>query len=102
MPTYEYRCERGHEFERFQKMSDDPISTCPECGGEAERLLSGGGGFVFRGEGFYATDYRSSEYRKKEEKEAGGGESEASSSGTPEGEAGGSGTDAADAGSDDG
>lgn len=62
MPTYEYRCGAcGHAFERFQRMSDDPVSTCPECGEEeAERLISPGGGLVFRGSGFYATDYRDS------------------------------------------
>jgi len=60
MPTYEYRCGAcGHAFERFQKMSDDPIRSCPECGEEeAERLISPGGGLVFKGSGFYATDYR--------------------------------------------
>ncbi len=69
MPTYEYRCAEGHEFERFQKMTDEPISACPDCGAEAERIISGGGGLVFKGEGFYATDYRSEEYRKKASKE---------------------------------
>ena len=57
MPTYEYRCPKGHEFERFQRMSDDPASECPECGQMSERLLSGGAGFIFKGEGFYITDY---------------------------------------------
>lgn len=62
MPTYEYRCGAcGHRFERFQKMSDDPVRTCPDCGeDEAERLISPGGGLVFKGSGFYATDYRDS------------------------------------------
>lgn len=60
MPTYEYRCSAcGHEFERFQKMSDPPVRTCPECGKrKAERRISAGGGLVFKGPGFYATDYR--------------------------------------------
>lgn len=60
MPTYEYRCGAcGHEFERFQAMSDPPIRECPECGEEAaERLISPGAGLVFKGPGFYATDYR--------------------------------------------
>ena len=64
MPTYEYRCPKGHEFERFQRMSDDPASECPECGQMSERLLSGGAGFIFKGEGFYITDYRSDDYKK--------------------------------------
>lgn len=60
MPTYEYECEAcGHAFERFQSMSDEPIRTCPECGGAVRRLISAGGGLVFKGPGFYATDYRS-------------------------------------------
>ena len=60
MPTYEYRCEAcGHDFERFQKMSDEPIRECPDCGQlEVRRRISSGGGVVFKGPGFYATDYR--------------------------------------------
>ena len=65
MPTYDYECPKGHRFERFQKMSDDPVAECPECGAEARRLISGGAGFLFKGEGFYITDYRSEDYRKK-------------------------------------
>ncbi|WP_419858795.1 FmdB family zinc ribbon protein [Candidatus Palauibacter irciniicola] len=60
VPTYEYRC-RGcrHDFERFQRMSDAAIRVCPSCGEEqVERLISTGGGIVFKGAGFYATDYR--------------------------------------------
>lgn len=58
MPTYEYRCSNcGHCFERFQRMSDAPLSACPECGGAVERLISAGGGILFKGSGFYATDY---------------------------------------------
>ncbi len=60
MPTYEYVCEAcGHEFERFQKMKDNPVSKCPECGRlEVRRRISSGGGILFKGPGFYATDYR--------------------------------------------
>ena len=65
MPTYEYSCPAGHEFEVFQKMSDDPVAECPECGKDASRKISGGAGFLFKGEGFYITDYRSEEYKKK-------------------------------------
>ncbi len=64
MPTYEYRCHSGHDFELFQRMSDEPGASCPECGEPAERILSGGAGFIFKGEGFYITDYRSDDYKK--------------------------------------
>ena len=69
MPTYEYRCPEGHHFELFQKMSDIPGAECPCCGAESERLLSAGAGFLFKGNGFYATDYRSDSYRKDASKE---------------------------------
>ena len=64
MPTYEYRCPTGHEFELFQSMSEEPSAECPECGEASERLLSGGAGLIFKGEGFYITDYRSDAYKK--------------------------------------
>ena len=60
MPTYEYRCTQcGVEFEQFQQMSDEQIDECPECMGQVQRLISSGGGLLFKGTGFYATDYRS-------------------------------------------
>jgi len=63
MPTYEYRCEScSHEFERFQSITADPLKTCPECEGAVRRLLGGGSGFIFKGSGFYQTDYRSKSY----------------------------------------
>lgn len=69
MPTYEYRCAKGHEFERFQRMSDEPLEVCPDCGAEAQRLLSAGAGFLFKGSGFYITDYRSESYRESAKRE---------------------------------
>lgn len=57
MPTYEYQCAEGHAFEQVQKMSDPPIGTCPVCGAAAERRVSGGSGLIFKGSGFYITDY---------------------------------------------
>ena len=57
MPTYEYLCPAGHEFELFQKMSDKPRARCPSCGKPANRIISGGAGLVFKGSGFYITDY---------------------------------------------
>ncbi len=56
MPIYEYRCEKGHDFEAFQSMSEDPISECLECGAPAERVLSAPA-VHFKGSGFYTTDY---------------------------------------------
>lgn len=79
MPTYEYRCPEGHEFELFQRMSDEPGADCPECGKAAERLLSAGGGLLFKGDGFYITDYRSSDYRKQAKAESEGASSSSSS-----------------------
>lgn len=71
MPTYEYECTKGHRFEIFQKMSDAAVSECTECGAPAERKISGGAGFLFKGDGFYITDYRSEEYKKKASAEKG-------------------------------
>jgi putative FmdB family regulatory protein len=57
MPTYEYECPSGHVFEKFQKMTDKPRAKCPVCGKPAVRKISGGAGLVFKGSGFYITDY---------------------------------------------
>jgi len=65
MPTYEYRCPQGHDFDVFQRISDEAGADCPECGTAAERRISGGAGFLLKGEGFYKTDYRSDDYKKK-------------------------------------
>lgn len=65
MPTYEFRCPQGHEFDRFYKtMSTAPAEVpCSECGAVAARQLSGGGGLVFKGSGFYLTDYGKNAHR---------------------------------------
>lgn len=61
MPTYEYRCKNcKHRFEVFQSMTANPISVCPKCGGEVERLIGTGAGPIFKGKGFYQTDYKNS------------------------------------------
>lgn len=70
MPTYEYRCPEGHEFERFQKMSDPPRAKCPECGRMAVRQISGGAGLIFKGSGFYITDYGKDGKGPRAEKES--------------------------------
>lgn len=60
MPTYEYACQKcAHTFEQFQSMRDDPLVRCPSCGKRSlKRLLGGGSGLIFKGSGFYITDYR--------------------------------------------
>ncbi len=63
MPTYDYQCkECGHTFEEFQSMSSDLLVTCPSCGKPAlKRLMAGGSGMIFKGSGFYQTDYKKSD-----------------------------------------
>lgn len=85
MPTYEYRCARGHAFERIQKISDRPIRRCPTCGAKAERIISGGQGMIFKGSGFYITDYGKDGKGARKEREASASSTGASSgSGTAE------------------
>src|ERR1043166_445511 len=75
MPTYEYRCPEGHEFERFyRKISDaSPQVECPECGKIAERKMSAGAGLLFKGSGFYLTDYGKNAHRGTQPAKADGG-----------------------------
>jgi putative FmdB family regulatory protein len=89
MPTYEYACEKcGHHFEKFQPMAAKPLSTCPEdvCPrkrwgkGRIKKKISLGAGLIFKGSGFYITDYRSEKYKEAAKKDvpgAGSGESKA-------------------------
>jgi putative FmdB family regulatory protein len=80
MPTYEYVCDKcGHQFEKFQSMSAKPLTICPEevCGqkrwgkGKIRKLMSAGAGLIFKGSGFYITDYRSENYKESAKKESG-------------------------------
>ena len=67
MPTYDYQCQKcGHRFEVFQSMKDDRLTDCPleTCDGSVKRLLGTGAGIIFKGSGFYETDYRSDSYKK--------------------------------------
>ena len=68
MPTYEYRCKAcEHEWEEFQSIKAGPTRKCPDCGKlKAERIISAGGGVIFKGSGFYQTDYRSESWKKGE------------------------------------
>lgn len=58
MPTYDYRCPNGHVFEEFQSMKAEAKAVCPQCGQEATRQIGAGGGLMFKGSGFYITDYK--------------------------------------------
>ncbi|MBI4577633.1 MAG: zinc ribbon domain-containing protein [Planctomycetes bacterium] len=74
MPTYEYECGScAHRFERFQPITAAPVRRCPECGKRVRRLIGAGSGLIFRGSGFYITDYRSpkSDYQSRARAESG-------------------------------
>jgi putative FmdB family regulatory protein len=93
MPTYEYRCEKCNEtFEMFQSMKDDAVQVCPQqqCRmetwgqGKVKRLVGAGAGLIFKGSGFYVTDYRSQSYTEAAKKEIGSKESGSKESGSKE------------------
>jgi len=95
MPTYEFRCPLGHEFERFYRTMGTAQAqvACPECGQLAERLVSGGAGLLFKGSGFYLTDYGKDAHKKKAptDSKGEGAKSESGSSGGSDGTASASG-----------
>jgi putative FmdB family regulatory protein len=72
MPTYEYVCSKcGHHFEKFQSMRDEPLKKCPKCSKAAlKRLIGGGAGLIFKGSGFYITDYKNKPPSKSEAAES--------------------------------
>lgn len=70
MPTYEYECEKcAHHFEKFQSITEDPVKRCPKCSHKVRRLIGTGSGIIFKGSGFYATDYRSPTYQDRVKKD---------------------------------
>jgi len=70
MPTYEYQCRScRHRFEAFQRITASPLTRCPQCGKKVDRLISAGAGFLFKGSGFYTTDYRSRPYAEAAKKD---------------------------------
>jgi putative FmdB family regulatory protein len=81
MPTYDYECDVcGHSFELFQSISEEPKKNCPECGKpKLRRLFGTGAAVMFKGSGFYQTDYRSDSYKKAAEKEKPSSESKSES-----------------------
>jgi len=89
MPTYEYKCFAcNHVFEQFQSITAAPIKRCPQCGkAKVKRLLGTGAGLIFKGSGFYITDYRSESYKNAAKSESGSGGSGNSSSSDSGGDA---------------
>ncbi|MBX3465837.1 MAG: hypothetical protein KF878_02935 [Planctomycetes bacterium] len=94
MPTYDYLCQDcSHAFEHFQSMSSDPLTTCPQCQGSLKRLIGTGGALIFKGSGFYCTDYKkpspdakvekAKEASKAVKESSGGGEAKSSESKSP-------------------
>ncbi len=70
MPTYDYRCKKcGHRFELFHGIKDETVRRCPKCRGRSERVPAGGAGLLFKGSGFYITDYRSKGYKEQAKQE---------------------------------
>jgi len=95
MPTYDYQCEAcGHTFEEFQSITAKPLKKCPACGkSKLQRLIGTGAGIIFKGSGFYETDYRSESYKQaaKADQEKSSSSSSASSD-KPAGDSGSSAT----------
>jgi len=107
MPTYAYRCPKGHEFDLVQKISAPAGATCPECGQAAQRVITGGAGLVFKGSGFYITDYKRAGKKGPEGKEpkskdaAAGEKSGGAGSGSSTGDAKGSSSKKRESGTSD-
>jgi putative FmdB family regulatory protein len=89
MPTYEYKCSAcDHVFEKFQSITAAPIKKCPQCGkNKAKRLLGTGAGLIFKGSGFYITDYRSESYKNAAKSDSGAPASSDGKSATGDGKA---------------
>jgi putative FmdB family regulatory protein len=69
MPTYEYQCQKcNHRFEVFQAITEKPVDKCPVCNGRVKRLISSGAGLIFKGSGFYITDYKKKESQSEKVK----------------------------------
>ncbi|MCS6771052.1 MAG: zinc ribbon domain-containing protein [Kiritimatiellae bacterium] len=86
MPTYEYECKKcGVTFEKFQRISEKPLRRCPECRGSVSRKVGAGAGLLFKGSGFYITDYRSENYKKSAKADSGGSADSSKSPSSPGG-----------------
>lgn len=83
MPTYEYECTKcAHQFEKFQSMKDEPLKRCPKCRCKVRRVVGSGAGILFKGSGFYQTDYRSKAYHEAAKKDTSPPASASKESGT--------------------
>lgn len=82
MPTYEYECKKCGRFEHFQRITDEKLKRCPTCKGAVKRLLGSGAGIIFKGTGFYQTDYRSDSYHKAAKADTASTSSSSSGSGS--------------------
>lgn len=83
MPTYEYACPKCGMFDLFQSMKDAPLVKCPTCRSKVKRQIGTGAGVIFKGSGFYQTDYRSDNYRKSAKSESASSAAPASSAASP-------------------
>ena len=87
MPTYDYQCKAcGHRFEIFQSIKAKALKKCPKCEGKIERLIGSGAGIIFKGSGFYQTDYRSSKYQEAAKKDKPASDAKPSDSGAKKSE----------------
>ena len=86
MPTYEYECKKCGQFDLFQRITEAKLKKCPTCKGPVKRLLGAGAGIIFKGSGFYQTDYRSDSYKRGSKSDSGG--TTPSSSGSTPGSSG--------------
>ena len=91
MPTYDYECSNGHQFEYLQSITAEPLSECITCGGPVRRLIGGGTGIIFKGSGFYVTDSKNGKHANKAaKKEEGRGDAAAAKDGAAKDAANGS------------
>jgi len=87
MPTYDYECtDCGRRFEIFHGMTEEPRTECEVCKGRLKKLIGPGAGIIFKGSGFYCTDYRSDDYKQKASKESGGNKKSSSNDGNSKSE----------------
>lgn len=103
MPTYDYECSNGHQFEYLQSITAEPLTECITCGGSVRRLIGGGTGIIFKGSGFYVTDSKNGKHANKSaKKEEGSGDAAGAKDGAAKDAAKGSAKQGADSSKPDG